>query len=190
MSLSAWLRDYLYIPLGGSRGTAFQTYVNLSTVFLLCGLWHGASWTFVIWGAYHGLFLVLERAGLSRVLDRLPRAVAHLYTVAVAFLGWVWFRADSFSSATSMFKGLAGLHHLGGMSIQLHIRLSPIAVAMLAIAGVLSLWKWNMRDWIARAPASDRLIVAGKSAFMIVVFILCIIGVGSSAYSPFLYYRF
>jgi hypothetical protein len=75
MSLSAWLRDYVYIPLGGNRGTKLRTYANLWTVFLLCGLWHGASWTFVIWGAHHGLFLVIERAGLSRILERLPRPI-------------------------------------------------------------------------------------------------------------------
>jgi hypothetical protein len=91
MSLSAWLRDYVYIPLGGNRVSSVRTYVNLWIVFLLCGLWHGASWTFVIWGAYHGLLLVLERAGLRRLLSRLPNSIAHLYTRWSVFVGWVWF---------------------------------------------------------------------------------------------------
>ena len=72
MSLSAWFRDYLYVPLGGNRGSRPRTYVNLVTVFFLCGLWHGASWNFVIWGLFHGTFLVLERLGLAALVKRLP----------------------------------------------------------------------------------------------------------------------
>jgi alginate O-acetyltransferase complex protein AlgI len=87
MSLSAWLRDYLYIPLGGSRGSAAQTYRNLVTVFVICGLWHGAAWTFLAWGVWHGAFLVVERLGLGRLLDRLPVA-AWCYTLLVVIGGW------------------------------------------------------------------------------------------------------
>ncbi len=74
ISLSSWFRDYLYIPLGGSRRSPARVYLNLTIVFFLCGLWHGASWTFVIWGLLHGLFLVLERLGLGRWLSRRARA--------------------------------------------------------------------------------------------------------------------
>ena len=76
MSLSSWLRDYLYIPLGGNRGSNAQTYRNLIMVFLLCGLWHGANWTFVLWGAWHGAFLVIERVGLGSALARAAGAGA------------------------------------------------------------------------------------------------------------------
>ena len=76
ISLSQWLRDYLYVPLGGSRGSAIETYRNLWLVFLLCGLWHGPNWTFVIWGAHHGCFLIIERAGLRRRLERAPVFIA------------------------------------------------------------------------------------------------------------------
>ena len=108
MSLSTWFRDYLYIPLGGSRVSPLRTYLNLWIVFLLCGLWHGASWSFVVWGAYHGLFLVLERAGWLRVLQGTPRAVQHIYSLLVVMVGWVFFRADTLAHAVSYLGVMVG----------------------------------------------------------------------------------
>jgi alginate O-acetyltransferase complex protein AlgI len=102
MSLSRWFRDYFYLPLGGNRHGALRTYRNLLIVFLTCGLWHGASWTFVIWGAYHGMWLVIERLGWGRVLERLPRVVRHVYAMLVVLVGWVLFRADSLEQTESI----------------------------------------------------------------------------------------
>lgn len=190
MSLSAWLRDYLYIPLGGSRGSTLRTYFNLWVVFLLCGLWHGASWTFVIWGAHHGLFLVLERAGLGAFLKRLPREVAHLYTVLVAFVGWVWFRAADFHSALSMFRALAGYNGFHDMPMQFDFMLSPVVISILLLAGALSLWKWpSLRPawFFARGSASYAVV---DTAFVSILYLMCFILARSSSYSPFLYYRF
>ena len=95
ISLSAWFRDYVYIPLGGNRTSTGRMYLNLVLVFFLCGLWHGASWTFVVWGLYHGVFLVLERAGLAARVGMLPRTLRHAYAVLVVMVGWVFFRADT-----------------------------------------------------------------------------------------------
>ena len=91
ISLSTWFRDYLYIPLGGNRRSTKRTYFNLITVFFLCGLWHGASWTFVVWGLYHGTFLILERVGLGKLLQKLPGFLRHIYTLLVILCGWVLF---------------------------------------------------------------------------------------------------
>ena len=93
MSLSSWLRDYLYIPLGGNRGTNLQTYRNLVTVFVLCGVWHGANWTFVLWGFWHGAFLVVERLGLKSWLARVPAWTRWLYALLAVMGGWVLFRS-------------------------------------------------------------------------------------------------
>ncbi|MEI9892234.1 MAG: MBOAT family O-acyltransferase [Caulobacteraceae bacterium] len=113
-TLSAWFRDYLYIPLGGNRRGAATTYRNLLIVFLLCGLWHGASWTFVLWGAWHGLFLAIERAGLKRVLDKVPAPLAWAYAILVVMIGWVLFRAPSLGAAVQVWRGMAGLNGTGG----------------------------------------------------------------------------
>jgi alginate O-acetyltransferase complex protein AlgI len=97
ISLSRWFRDYLYIPLGGNRVAPHRIYINLMTVFFLCGLWHGASWNFVVWGVFHGAFLIIERLGFSNVLEKSPRILRHAYAVLVVMIGWVFFRADTYS---------------------------------------------------------------------------------------------
>ena len=109
MSLSAWFRDYLYIPLGGNRTSTSRTYFNLVLVFFLCGLWHGAAWTFVFWGLFHGAFLVLERAGLAKWLEELPYPVRHAYLLLVVMLGWVFFRADTLAGGIAMIAAMFGL---------------------------------------------------------------------------------
>ncbi|MEP7116433.1 MAG: MBOAT family O-acyltransferase, partial [Acidobacteriota bacterium] len=113
ISLSSWFRDYVYVPLGGNRVSPGRTHVNLVTVFFLCGLWHGASWTFVAWGLFHGAFLVIERLGAhdgSTALPGLGRRVAgHVYALAVVMVGWVLFRADTLAGAGGMLQALAGL---------------------------------------------------------------------------------
>jgi D-alanyl-lipoteichoic acid acyltransferase DltB (MBOAT superfamily) len=190
MSLSAWLRDYVYIPLGGSRGTALRTYANLWTVFLLCGLWHGASWTFVIWGAYHGLFLAVERVGLGRLLARLPREMVHLYTVLVVSLGWVWFRAAGFHAAIRMFKGLFGLNGIGDVGVQLHTALSPLPITALIVAGVLGIWKWPRWGWGPSIGSRPLALAIGDTILVVALLALCVIAAGANSYSPFLYYRF
>src|SRR6185436_2150738 len=130
LSLSAWFRDYLYIPLGGNRVSAPRQYRNLITVFFLCGLWHGASWNFVIWGLWHGTFLVIERI-TSNPGDRGVRRKAgfpaisassavgsgplrwpvwaHIYTMLVVMIGWVFFRADTLTEAVAFLRAMAGM---------------------------------------------------------------------------------
>ncbi len=98
ISLSSWFRDYLYVPLGGNRSSPIRTYFNLATVFLLCGLWHGASWSFVVWGLYHGLFLVIERrAGWSR--RKRSGLITRVLTLVIVLVGWVIFRSQDLTTA-------------------------------------------------------------------------------------------
>ncbi len=106
ISLSTWFRDYLYIPLGGNRASSPRTYFNLLTVFLLCGLWHGANWSFVIWGAYHGMFLALERTGFGNALKKMWKPARHLYAMFVIMCGWVFFRAESITQALEYFEDM------------------------------------------------------------------------------------
>jgi alginate O-acetyltransferase complex protein AlgI len=108
MSLSAWFRDYVYIPLGGNRTSTGRMYFNLVLVFFLCGLWHGASWTFVVWGLFHGVFLVVERVGLAARVNVLALPLRHAYALLVVMVGWVFFRADSLSGATAILGAMAG----------------------------------------------------------------------------------
>lgn len=106
ISLSSWFKDYVYIPLGGNRAGTLKTYRNLIIVFLLTGFWHGASWTFLVWGIYHGTFQLLERLGLKKLLKKLPACFSHIYCMLAVLVGWVFFRADSLGQAGSYIKNM------------------------------------------------------------------------------------
>lgn len=145
MSLSRWLRDYLYIPLGGNRLGRRRTYANLATVMVLGGIWHGAAWTFAVWGAYHGTLLALERMALERREARgLPsRAGAGGWRVPATFvlvmLGWVVFRADGIAEAWTMLQGMAFVHG-AGLSAELAWQLPGRSLAALVVALALIVW--------------------------------------------------
>jgi alginate O-acetyltransferase complex protein AlgI len=186
MSLSAWLRDYLYIPLGGNRGGVLRTYRNLLTVFLLCGLWHGASWTFVLWGAWHGGFLVLERLRFGRVLARFPAPVRWAYAMLAVMGGWVLFRSANLSAAQSLYAGLAGRYGFGTVSFDMHAVLNPsVIVPLLAGCALATLPRW------VRVPSLPfRLVSAADTVGTFALLILAMIFVAAGTYSPFLYFRF
>jgi D-alanyl-lipoteichoic acid acyltransferase DltB (MBOAT superfamily) len=191
ISLSQWLRDYLYIPLGGSRGGAWETYRNLWLVFLLCGLWHGANWTFVIWGAHHGFFLIVERAGLARRLERAP-LMAWIYTLLAVMSGWVWFRARDFDHALTFFGSLAGRHGWNTLGMETHLALYPISLAALGTGVLLAIVRIDLRRWFKfSAPRMANAAYAlGDSAAVALLLCLSLLSVAAGSYSPFLYFRF
>jgi alginate O-acetyltransferase complex protein AlgI len=187
ISLSTWLRDYLYIPLGGNRRGFGRTLVNLMTVMVLGGLWHGAAWTFVLWGAWHGLFLALERRR-RRALEaegRRPAAVAA--TMAVVIVGWVLFRSSSLPQALGMLAGMIGLHGLG-LSNAFRWQLGGLELAVLALA-LLAVYAG---PWLARRAAwrgSWEPALAGRLA-VIPLFLLALLRTAAESFSPFLYFQF
>jgi alginate O-acetyltransferase complex protein AlgI len=131
ISLSTWFRDYLYIPLGGNRCSRVRNYANLVTVFFLCGLWHGASWTFAAWGLFHGAFLVVERTKAGRLIESLWSPLQHIYTLLVVSAGWVLFRADSMQQAGAFLKSMAGLG--AGLGVEYHVGLYVDSQLLLAL---------------------------------------------------------
>ena len=137
MSLSSWFRDYVYIPMGGNRHGTARTLRNLLVIFLLTGLWHGAAWTFVIWGLFHGAFLVLERLWLGQRLARTPLLLSRVYTLLVILVGWVFFRADHLAHATIYFRAMLG----GGEArnpLPITAWLTPEVATMIAVGIVFS----------------------------------------------------
>jgi D-alanyl-lipoteichoic acid acyltransferase DltB (MBOAT superfamily) len=192
ISLSQWLRDYLYIPFGGSRGSTIETYRNLWLVFLLCGLWHGANWTFVIWGMHHGCFLVIERAGLLRRLERTPAIVARLYALIALMTGWVWFRARDLDHALTFFASLAGINGWTELSMSTHTALHPIIIAAMIIGIVLATIR--IKRPRVFGPSVARFAnptLAAADVIAIAVFLgLAVLSVAAGSYSPFLYFRF
>jgi alginate O-acetyltransferase complex protein AlgI len=186
MSLSAWLRDYLYIPLGGSRGGKWQTYRNLITVFLLCGLWHGASWNFVLWGVWHGAFLVAERSFLGRQLARLPAPAQWAYALVVVMAGWVLFRARDLATARTIYGGMLGLHGTLALRFDVHVALNPGNVAPLIVGCALAV----LPRWVRLPSLGQPVAAVGDTAWTFSLLILTMISVAAGAFSPFLYFRF
>src|SRR5690606_23236751 len=94
-----WFKDYLYIPLGGNRKGHRRTYLNLFIVFFLTGLWHGANWTFIVWGLFHGSLIIVERLGWGAILEKTPKIIAHIYLIFSICISWVLFRSNALSDA-------------------------------------------------------------------------------------------
>jgi alginate O-acetyltransferase complex protein AlgI len=193
ISLSTWFRDYLYVPLGGSRVTPGRMYVNLVTVFFLCGLWHGAKWNFVVWGLFHGTFLVVERLGLADAIGRLSAPVRHAYLLVIVMIGWVFFRADSLAGAIAFLKAMAGLGPVAPTPFTIRWYVTPdVAIALVAgTIGSLPIVPALAR-WVdeARQPGLGRGFAAASTATLLVLLVASILHVAARAYNPFIYFRF
>lgn len=191
MSLSSWFRDYVYIPLGGNRRGHLHTALNLWTVFLLCGMWHGASWNFVIWGIHHGTFLVLERTWFGRLLKRLPRAFAHIYAMLAVTTGWVWFRALDLEAAGTMFRGMIGLNGWTGIVPSLISSIQPLTIIVFVIGCLLSVMGIPIlgRGWLS-VQTRRRIYAPLDTMGALLFLVLSLFSVAAAAYSPFLYFRF
>lgn len=184
ISLSCWLRDYLYVPLGGNRKGRLRTYVNLMLTMVLGGLWHGANWTFIVWGAWHGGWLALERAlGGSAKTPIWGRILGWPITMMIVLIGWVVFRAETLTQAFGIYGGMAGWN---GWAITDDIawQIQPTELTALAIGCALSLWTPHLRIWALHVPHSIR--IAGKTALL---GLTCLALVAQS-HSPFLYFQF
>lgn len=200
ITLSSWFRDYLYIPMGGNRRRPIRVYFNLLTVFFLCGLWHGATWSFVIWGLYHGLFLIIERLGLGRWVEEKLGPLRHVYVLLVVMVGWVFFNARNLSQAVTYLTVMAGLR--GGSGAEYYVGLYMNHAVLLAlIAGIIGstpIVPWIRSAWdraAARAAESGSLLldVLGRGvsvALLAVIYVGCTMMSAHGSYSPFIYYRF
>lgn len=200
ITLSRWFRDYLYIPLGGNRTSPWRNYLNLFTVFFLCGLWHGASWTFVFWGIYHGIFLVIERAGFGAVLGCLPRLLRHLYALLVVMVGWVFFRSDDFGQALAVLQSMAGWADGDPVTTPLAYYLTHTVLAAILVGAAASLPLGDgLRRWRAairpRRPGSGWLGTLGlpravQASASLMLLGLSAVSIASGTYNPFIYFRF
>ena len=197
ISLSSWFRDYLYIPLGGNRHGPARTYLNLMLVFLFCGLWHGASWNFLVWGLFHGLFLVLERLGWGRLLERVPRILQHVVTLFIIMVGWVFFEAHSLGHAGGYLSAMLGLqggeyvwHDFWGRELVL-----ALVTGLVACCPIGPALRLGWQQLLERAPGWRRAALAAAAEFaslggMCVLFAASTLQLAAGTYNPFIYYRF
>ena len=195
MSLSSWFRDYLYIPLGGNRHSEGRVYLNLATVFLLCGLWHGAGWTFIAWGALHGSLLIIERAGLGEWMVRWPRPLRHAYTLLAVMVAWVFFRAESLAQATAMLAAMAGAGPAAASPLTPAYFLSPERLLAIgaALIGALPVAPRLMHR-LTTAAGTTRPLPAwwqwGAVLALLILMLASATQVALGSFSPFIYFRF
>ena len=186
ISLTTWIRDYLYIPLGGNRVSPLRIYLNLWICFLLSGLWHGASWNFVLWGAYNGLFLTLDRLFLENALKRSGAVVATLVTLLIVMGGWVIFRSTSLPHLGGYIASLLGLT---AQTVELTIRPEvPLTIALgvtLSLLPALPLFGALQRVW--RETFALRL--AGDLG-LVVLYVVAVARAVAIPFQPFIYFRF
>ena len=183
ISLSSWFRDYLYIPLGGNRKGTVRTYLNLFIVFLLCGIWHGAAWNFVAWGVYHGVGLVVERAGFGKVVKRFPKVVGNLYLMLFVVIGWVLFRAPDLGYAGTYIGNMFGGGDAAFRSFTPLIDFISLDKLVLMVVGIVASYP-VFEPMTRRVPESARLV------FGVLLFAVAFMLAMTSAYSPFIYFRF
>ena len=187
ITLSNWMRDYLYIPLGGNRVTTTRLYANLWTVFIFSGLWHGAAWTFVLWGAYHGFFLVIERMFLNKIYEKLPGVIRTIMTFIVVVFGWVLFRAADMGVAIGFIKAMLSFEFA-------QVEISPEAWVTLPFAFVFSFLAImpkveSLQDKLLFNPP-DLLRTALFSSLTVVLLTVSISFIAASGFNPFIYFRF
>ena len=190
ISLSSWFRDYLYIPLGGSRKGRARTWINKFIVFFTTGLWHGANWTFVVWGLWHGLFSTLEDIGLipKRLRDSF---LGHLYAMLVVTVGFVLFRADSLGAAWVMIGQMfTGFALTPAHTLALRALLGPRTVCALLAAILLAFGLPQRGAELAAKRAPAALVQSGQVLAYAGLFGLCVLNLSKATFSPFIYFQF
>ncbi|MBI4025135.1 MAG: MBOAT family protein, partial [Verrucomicrobia bacterium] len=198
ITLSSWLRDYLYFPLGGNRCAPWRGYLNLGIVFLLCGLWHGARWTFIVWGLFQGVFLIIERLGWEELQGSLWRPLRHGYFLLVLMVSWVFFRSETLAQAFGYLWALAGLSSPTGVQDDVVAYLNPqVAIALIAaVVGSIPTVPALRRWWTTRADqmsppcVTHGICEAGTLVFLALVLAASIFVVAASTYTPFIYTQF
>jgi len=185
ISLSSWFRDYVYIPLGGNRKGLKRTYLNLLVVFLLTGIWHGAAWSFIVWGLYHGMFLLLERFGFEKILKKIHPIFCHIYTMFVVIIGWVFFRADNLNMAMKYLKNMFSFNFVDFTNYEILARIDSLFIVCFVIAIIFSLVK---------KESIKRLVIWKNGLFekicYLFLWVLSVLYLTGTTYNPFIYFKF
>lgn len=200
ISLSNWFKDYLYIPLGGNRKGSIRTYINLLIVFTLCGFWHGASWTFLFWGFYHGFFLALERTFIGQTFRKLWSPVRHVTTIVIIITGWVFFRSETLVDAIAFISIMYGMtegaeRNLLALYLDKKIYTELIFAILFAMPlyhKVLCLIESNIQKCNNRPIRFSLQSVAegGRLALVTCLTYFTVISLAAGVYNPFIYFRF
>lgn len=186
ISLSEWFRSYLYIPLGGNRKGEVRRVINRYIVFFMTGLWHGASWNFVLWGLMHGTFLVLE-GGPLKVLKK-HTAISRVYTLVVVAIAFVLFRAETLTQAWTYIMTMFTGWTLSGEAMTQFLALWTPWFLFITVIGIL--FSVPVKEWIERLEIRSRAWTYVSYGISMALFMLCVMNLSSSTFNPFIYFRF
>jgi len=194
ISLSTWFKEYVYIPLGGNRRGKLKQLRNLGIVFLLTGIWHGASWNFVIWGVWHGFFIILEKVtGLSNESDnRFVNCLKHVYCILAFVIGWVIFRAENMDYACKYIKNMFGLMPVHDVQYVLayYVDRYSLCIGLIALICALPVFSktkdWLQYDGTFKKKAANVFV----NIWLILLFVFSVAAIAASTYNPFIYFRF
>ncbi|MEG1719450.1 MAG: MBOAT family O-acyltransferase [Clostridia bacterium] len=184
ISLSSWFKEYVYIPLGGSRVTVLKHIRNLLIVWTLTGLWHGASWNFVVWGLYYGVILIIEKYFLQRFIEKMPHFISQSYTFLIVMIGWVFFSSENLSGAIEVLKVMFGFGGAGFIDNTAIYYLQSYIIMIVACIICSRAGSYKCYLNIAKRSPTIPIVIN------IVIFILCISFLVFDTYNPFLYFRF
>jgi len=187
ITLGSWFRSYVYIPLGGNRCGMLKQIRNLLVVWFLTGLWHGASWNFVLWGLYFGALIIIERIGFGKVLEKLPAPVSTAYTFLMVVFGWVLFETDSLSKAFSYFKAMFGGAGVLADKTAIYLLTSNLfifALCIFASTEIFSKVTLKLRD------KNEKIFSIFAPMVQVVLMLVCTAYLADASYNPFLYFRF
>ena len=189
MSLSGWFKEYLYIPLGGNRKGMPRTLFNLAVVWGLTGLWHGASWNFILWGLYFGVLIIIEKLFLGKYLEKIPAVLSILYTFVLVVFGWVLFDTNTLTDAFGYFAAMFGGGKVFADSLSLFQLKNYAALFVLCALFSVELPVKIMAKIRRKASAANVVDVAAP-IIQIAIMLICTAYLVDASYNPFLYFRF
>lgn len=188
ITLSTWFKEYVYIPLGGNRVKWYRHIINLLIVWLLTGLWHGASINFLLWGLYYGMFLIIEKYLLKNILDKTPNFIKHIYSLIIIIIGWAIFYNTDLNNLLDTFKAMIGYYGFGNIKVFVYTQSFTVVNIIALISGImLSTPIFNKID---TKLAKNNVYAVIKDITLIILFIICIVYLISGTYNPFIYFRF
>ena len=194
ISLSTWFRDYVYIALGGNRVSAWRVYINLFIVFMLTGIWHGASWNFLLWGLFHGFFITCEHAGFNKILEKMWKPIQHCYLIIIILFSWVLFRSEDINFAINYMGAMLDIGDITLTRFQIEQLINNEVIIVFVVGCVLStpLYRLIHHQLFEFQKKNNGVVLI--SVFQVVVPVvlmaLSIVKVASSTYNPFIYFRF
>ena len=188
MTLGSWMKNYLYIPLGGNKVSSGRLYFNLWIVFLASGLWHGASWSFIFWGAFHGFFLVIERAFLLKILHKIGKLPSVLITFFIVNTGWVFFRVEKISDAFMFLKRMFTNHFDASISFDIEFKVYFIIACIFSFF-TISKFTQKIQDSIFYDEYNSIKHI-GVCSLALILFLFSVSSITSSGFNPFIYFRF